>query len=78
MFSGKFLYATRVTHVIVALRLEDGPDTHYYDELLDPADGKPIWIFHRTNRHIVSTEADGKWAMIHFEDEVYVLNFFSL
>jgi hypothetical protein len=78
IISGKFLYATRVNQVMVALRLEEGPDTHFYASLLDPSEGKPIWTFHRTNRHIIDTQAQGKWVMIHFADQVLVLHFFSL
>ncbi len=54
--SGKFLYSTMVSTTMAALHLEDGPDTHYYLNLLDPANGHEIWGFHRGNQHIIKTE----------------------
>jgi len=78
LLSGKFLYSTRVSTSQAALRLEEGPDTHYNLKLLDPSSGNEIWRFHRTNQHIVKTEVQKNWILVHFEDEVLVLKFFSL
>jgi len=78
LLSGKFLYSTRVSSSQAALRLEEGPDTHYNLKLLDPATGNEIWNFHRMNQKIIRTEVQDNWIMVQFEDEVVVLKFFSL
>lgn len=78
MRSGKFLYATRVSMTYALLRLEEGPDTHYNLNLLDPSSGDVIWNFHRGNRRVIKTEVQNNWILLHMEDEVVVLKFFSL
>jgi outer membrane protein assembly factor BamB len=78
VMSGKFLYTSRVTKVMAALRLEDGPDTHYNLRLLNPANGDEIWDYHKVNRIILKTEVQQNWILLQFDDEVRVLKFFSL
>ena len=78
LLSGKFLYATRISTAYAALRLEDGPDTHYNLNLLAPANGNVIWNFHRGNQRLIKTEVQKNWILVHFQDEVLVLKFFSL
>ena len=78
MVSGKFLYSTRMSSTISALRLEEGPDSHYTLSLLSHSDGAPIWNFRRTNRTLLKTEVQKNWILLQFADEVLVMKFFSL
>ena len=78
LLSGKFVYATRVSSSYAALRLEEGPDIHFNLNLLDPANGKVIWNYYQGNRRIVKTEVQKNWILLHFQDGVVVLKFFSL
>jgi hypothetical protein len=80
LLSGKFLYAIRMMSIYVALRLEEGPDRHYYLRLLDPADGKEIWSssIHKVNRRVIKTEVQKNWILVQLDDEVVVYKFFSL
>lgn len=76
--SGKFLYTTSLTTAYAALHLEEGPDTHYYLNLIDPKNGGVIWTFHRGNRYVNKTEVQQKWILLHERDRIEVLKFFSL
>ncbi len=76
--SGKFLYTSSLTTAMAALHLEEGPDTHYYLNLIDPKNGGVIWTFHRGNRYVSETEVQQKWILLHERDRIEVLNFFSL
>jgi hypothetical protein len=78
VFSGKFLYSTWTTQTQSALKLEEGPDLHYNLDLLSPANGGIIWNFHVDNQRILKTEIEQNWILLHFEDSIYVLKFFSL
>lgn len=78
MLSGKFLYATRVSMTYALLRLEEGPDTHYNLNLLDPSNGSLIWNYHQGNRRVIKTEVQKNWILVQMEDEVVVMKFFSL
>ncbi|MDB6067228.1 MAG: Pyrrolo-quinoline quinone [Pedosphaera sp.] len=78
LLSDKFLYATRVSTAYAALRLEEGPDTHFNLNLLDPSNGNVIWNYHEGNRRIIRTEVQKNWILLHFDDKVIVLKFFSL
>jgi hypothetical protein len=80
LLSGKFLYAVRTMSIYAALRLEEGPDRHYYLRLLDPADGKEIWssAIHKVNRRVIKTEVQKNWILMQLDDEVLVYKFFSL
>jgi len=78
MMSGKFLYSTWVTSTQSALKLEEGPDTHYNLYLLKPGSGGAIWNFHVDNQHVMQTEVQQNWILLRFADNVYVLKFFSL
>jgi hypothetical protein len=78
MMSGKFLYATWVTQTQSALKLEEGPDTHFNLYLLKPSSGGVIWNFHVDNQHIVQTDVQQNWILLRFLDKLYVLKFFSL
>jgi hypothetical protein len=76
--SGKFLYSTMASTAMAALHLEDGPDRHYYLNLLDPKNGHDIWSIHRGNEHIFKTEMQNNWILIQFREELIVMKFFSL
>jgi hypothetical protein len=78
LLSGKFLYATRVSTAYAVLRLEDGPDTHYNLNLLNPANGNVIWNYHEGNRRIIRTDVQENWILLHFDDKAMILKFFSL
>ncbi|HZV33143.1 MAG TPA: hypothetical protein VFB72_01095, partial [Verrucomicrobiae bacterium] len=78
MLSGKFLYATRESMTLALLRLEEGPDTHYNLNLLDPSNGSLIWNYHQANRRVIKTEVQKNWILVQMEDEVVVMKFFSL
>jgi|SRR5579859_3324900 len=78
LLSGKFVYATRTWQSIAALRLEDGPDTHFDLTLFSPSSGKEIWNYRRSNRALIRADVQNNWILLHFSDEVRVLKFFSL
>jgi hypothetical protein len=78
LLAGKFLYSVRNSRSWVALRLEEGPDRHFYLKLLDPASGKEIWSMHKGNVNIIKTEVRDNWIMIQEDDKVLVYKFFSL
>jgi len=78
LLTGKFLYAVRNKSVYAALRLEEGPDRHFYMKLLDPESGKEIWTMHKVNQNVVKTEVQKNWMLIQEDDEVLVYKFFSL
>jgi outer membrane protein assembly factor BamB len=78
MMSGKFLYSTWVTATQSALKLEEGPDTHFNLYLLKPGSGGVIWNFHVDNQHVMQTEVQQNWILLRFADNLYVLKFFSL
>jgi hypothetical protein len=78
LLSGKFVYATRTWQSIAALRLEDGPDTHFDFTLFSPSSGKEIWNYRRSNRRVIRADVQNNWILLHFSDEVRVLKFFSL
>ena len=78
LLSGKFVYATRTWQSIAALRLEDGPDTHFDLTLFSPSSGKEIWNYRRTNRALIRADVQNNWILLHFSDEVRILKFFSL
>lgn len=78
LLSGKFVYATRTWQSIAALRLEDGPDTHFDLTLFSPSSGNEIWNYRRSNRALIRADVQNNWILLHFSDEVRVLKFFSL
>ncbi len=78
LMSGKFLYTSWVTMTQSALKLEEGPDTHFNLNLLNPGSGSIIWNFHVDNQHIVQTDVAQNWILLRFADKLYVLKFFSL
>jgi len=78
LVSGKFLYSSRAWQTQDALRLEEGPDTHFTFKLLQPADGKMIWNHVLDNKHFVKAEVQQNWILLQFEDQVAVMKFFSL
>ena len=78
LVSGKFLYSSRVWQTQDALRLEEGPDTHFTFKLLQPASGKMIWNHVLDNKHLVKAEVQQNWILLQFEDQVAVMKFFSL
>lgn len=78
LISGKFVYTTRVSQSVAWLKLEEGPDTHFNLNLLNPSSGSVIWNFHQGNRRVIKTEVQKNWILLHFDDRVMVLKFFSL
>ncbi len=76
--SGKFVYTTMVSQTVAWLKLEEGPDTHYNLYLISPSGGSPIWNYHVGNHHVIRTDIQNNWIMLHLDDEVRVLKFFSL
>jgi outer membrane protein assembly factor BamB len=78
IMSGKFIYSTRQKQSFAALRLEEGPDTHFFLHLLDPGNGSEIWTYHRVNHQLVKLAIQKNWIMVHFRDQVVVMKFFSL
>ncbi len=78
LLSGKFVYCTRHSTTIAALRLEEGPDTHFNLNLLSPSSGDAIWNFRRTNRSLLKAQVQKNWILLQFADEVLVMKFFSL
>ncbi len=78
MMSGKFIYTTRISTAMAFLKLEEGPDVHYNLNLINPSSGRVIWNYHAGNRHIVRTEVQQNWILLHFRDEVLVMKFWSL
>ncbi|MDB6109365.1 MAG: Pyrrolo-quinoline quinone [Pedosphaera sp.] len=78
LISGKFVYATRVSQSMAWLKLEEGPDTHFNINLLNPSTGSVIWNFHQGNRRLIKTDVQKNWILLHFDDRVMVLKFFSL
>jgi hypothetical protein len=77
MLTGKFLYATRVSMTYALLRLEEGPDTHYNLNLVDPSNGSLIWNYHQGNHPVMKTEVQKNWILLQMDDEVVVLKFFT-
>ncbi len=61
-----------------ALRLEEGPDARFNLTLMDPGTGDLIWTYPRINHRVIKTEIQRNWILLHFDDEVLVLKFFSL
>ena len=78
MPAGKFLYSARMWQTQDALKLEEGPDSHFNLKLLEPANGKMVWNYPLTNRRLVRAEVQQNWVLLQFEDQVLVLKFFSL
>ena len=78
LLSGKYVYGTWVSRVYAALKLEEGPDTYYNLNLINPSSGRKIWNYPAGNRQIVRTEVQQNWILLQFEDEVIVMKFFSL
>jgi outer membrane protein assembly factor BamB len=78
IFSGKFLYATKISQAYAALRFEQGPDTAYMLRLLNPSSGGQIWEKKFVNHTPYKTEIKDNWILLQFDDEVRVLKFFSL
>jgi hypothetical protein len=76
--SGKFLYSARVWQTQDALRLEEGPDTHFNMKLLEPSSGKMIWNYPLLGKDLVKAEVQQNWILLQFQDQVLVLKFFSL
>jgi len=76
--SGKFLYCTYVSQTQAALKLEEGPDTHFNLNLLNPGNGSVIWNYHVDNHFIQETDVQQNWIMLRFEHKLVVLKFFSL
>ncbi len=76
--SGRFLYSARVWQTQDALRLEEGPDTHFNFKLLEPADGKMVWNYPLFNKQLIKAEVRQNWILLQFQDRVLVLKFFSL
>jgi hypothetical protein len=76
--SGKFLYTTRISLTPAILRLEEGPDRSYTLRLLDRSNGSEIWNFSRVNHPVIKTEVQNNWILLHVDNEVLVLKFFSL
>jgi PQQ-like domain len=77
LISGKYVYIGKVSTMMVALRLEDGPDYHYNFYRLDPSSGKIMWNYFQTKPGM-SAEVNQNWIMIEFKDELQVLKFLSL
>jgi hypothetical protein len=76
--SGKFVYTTMVSQTVAWLKLEEGPDTHYNLNLISPSSGSVIWNYHVGNQSVLRTDVQGNWIMLHLDNEVRVLKFFSL
>ncbi|EEF59253.1 PQQ-binding-like beta-propeller repeat protein [Pedosphaera parvula] len=77
LISGKYIYIGKVSTMMVALRLEEGPDYHYNFYRLDPSNGKIMWNYFQTKPGM-RAEANQNWILIEFRDELQVLKFLSL
>ena len=78
LLSGKFLYSACAWQTEDLLRDEPGTDDHFNLALLKPSSGDAIWNYPALNKRFVAAEAVQKTILLHLQDRVVVLKFFSL